>query len=52
MVVETAFLAFTLGTFCGPFYLANMAVTMGLYVKFTRDMGKVRTTFVRNNKDI
>lgn len=51
MVVETAFLCFALGAYCGPLYLANMVLTFFAYLKFTRSMGKERIGQVREKKE-
>ena len=51
-LVEIGFLGFALGTYCGPLYLANMALTLGAYSKFTRSVSKRRLDIVRDKKDM
>ena len=51
-IVETAFLSFALGAYCGPLYLANFAVTLAAYCKFTRGVSRRRLDIVRDKKDM
>ena len=42
MFVETGFLCFALGAYCGPLYLANSVLTLAAFLKFTKSMGQER----------
>ena len=41
-----------LGFYCGPLYLTNMLITIGIYTQFTRTYSKKRVVEIRERKNI
>jgi hypothetical protein len=52
MVVETAFLGYLLGRYCGPLYLLNFVLTFALYLRFTQNANIKRLIHVKNKKNL
>jgi ABC-type transport system involved in Fe-S cluster assembly fused permease/ATPase subunit len=51
IVVEFALLCSMMAGFCGPKYLGNMLITLGLYTWFTKSFSEIRRVQMQQKKE-
>lgn len=51
IILEFSMICAMLYIYCGPYYLLNIAVMLGLYTKFTKSYSKIRQNYIRDKRN-